>query len=139
MNNKIIIGVVLAVVIIGGVFYFTKSQYQQPSQQQPVTQQPTTQQPTTQQPTTQQTQTTVEANAITIQNFAFNPGTLTVKQGTKVTWTNQDSATHKIKSDTFNSGDLNQGDTFEFTFNNKGSFDYSCSIHPSMTGKIVVE
>lgn len=129
MNNKVIIGVVLAVVIIGGVFYFTKSQYQQPSQQQPVTQQPTTQQP----------QTTVEANTITIQNFAFNPGTLTVKQGTKVIWTNQDSATHKIKSDTFNSSNLNQGDKFDFTFNNKGTFDYSCSIHPSMTGKIVVE
>lgn len=92
-----------------------------------------------QQSTTQQPQTAAEANTVTIQNFAFNPGTLTVKQGTKVTWTNQDSATHKIKSATFNSGDLHQGDTFAFTFNTKGSFDYSCAIHPSMTGKIVVE
>ncbi len=127
MNNKILIGIVLAIVVVGGLFYLTKSQYQ-PSQQ-----------PAMQQPTSQQPQTAVDQNTITIQNFAFNPGTLTVKQGTKVTWTNQDSAAHKIKSDTFNSGSLNQGDKFEFTFSTKGSFDYSCSIHPSMTGKIVVE
>lgn len=127
MNNKIIIGVVSAVVIIGGLYYLTQKQYQ-PSQQ-PVSQQPTVQQP----------QIKAEANTITIKNFAFSPDTLTVKQGAKVTWVNQDSAPHKIKSDTFNSSNLNQGDQFEFTFNNKGSFDYSCSIHPSMTGKIVVE
>lgn len=117
MKNKIIVGVVLVAIVIGGWFFLT--------QKQSVTQ--------------PQPQTKVEANAVTIQNFAFNPATLTVKQGTKVTWTNQDSAPHKIKSGTFNSGDLNQGDKFEFTFSETGSFDYSCSIHPSMTGKIVVE
>lgn len=127
MNNKMLIGIVVIVVIVGGIWYFTQKQYQ-PSPQQPSTQQPAAQPPTT-----------AEANAVTIQNFAFNPGTLTVKQGAKVTWTNQDATTHKIKSDTFNSGDLNQGDTFVFTFQDKGSFEYSCAIHPSMTGKIVVE
>lgn len=121
MNNKIIVGVVLVAIVIGGLFFFMQKQ------------------PANQPSTTQQPQTKAEANKITIQNFAFNPETLTVKQETKVTWTNQDAATHKIKSDTFNSPDLNQGDKFEFTFNKKGSFDYSCSIHPSMAGKIVVE
>lgn len=120
MNNKIIVGLVLAVIIVGGLFFLMQKQ---PTSQPPVTQQ----------------QTKVEANAVTIQNFTFTPATLTVKQGTKVTWTNKDAMIHKIKSDTFNSGELNQGDTFEFTFNDKGSFDYSCAIHPSMTGKIVVE
>ena len=124
--NKILIGVVLVVVVIGGLYFLTKNK---PSQVQPAAQPQAT----------QQTQTAVEANSVTIQNFAFNPDTLTVKQGTKVTWTNQDSTTHKIKSDVFNSSDLSQGDTFAFTFNTKGSFDYSCAIHPSMTGKIVVE
>lgn len=122
MNNKIVIGIVAVIIVIGGIFYFTQKQYQP-----------------TQQPATQQPQTQIAANAVTIQNFAFSPGTLTVTQGTKVTWTNQDATTHKIKSDTFNSSDLNQGDTFTFTFNTKGTFDYSCAIHPSMTGKIVVE
>ena len=128
MNSKIIIGFILVVVVIGGYFYFSKNQYQSSPQQ-----------PTNQQPTTQQPVNKVEANTIAIKDFTFNPGTLTVKQGTKVTWTNQDSMTHKIKSDTFNSSDLNQGDKFEFTFDKKGSFDYICSIHPSMSGKIVVE
>ncbi len=122
MNNKIVIGIVAVIIVIGGIFYFTQNKYQ-PAQQ----------------PATQQPQTQVAANTISIQNFAFNPGTLTVTQGTTVTWTNQDPTTHKIKSDTFNSSDLNQGDTFTFTFNTKGTFDYSCAIHPSMTGKIVVE
>ena len=128
MNNKIIIGGVLIVLVIGGFVFLTQKK-SQPSLQPSINQQSVT----------QPTQTTVETNTITIKDFAFNPATLTVKQGIKVTWTNEDSMTHKIKSDTFNSQDLNQGDKFEFTFNNKGSFDYSCSIHPSMTGKIIVQ
>lgn len=128
MNNKIIIGGVLVIAVIGGLFYFTQKQYQ-PSQQQTQNQQVTTQQP----------QINVGVNTVIIKNFAFSPGTLTVKQGTKVTWTNQDSAPHKIKSDTFNSSNLNNGDAFSYTFNSKGSFDYICSIHPSMSGKIIVE
>lgn len=122
MNSKILIGIVVAIIIIGSLFYFTQKQYQ-PNQP----------------PAAQQPQTQVATNTITIQNFSFNPGTLRVLQGAKVTWINQDATTHKIKSDTFNSSGLHQGDTFEFTFTTKGTFDYSCAIHPSMTGKIVVE
>jgi len=133
VNNKIIIGAILVVIVIGGFLYFTQKQYQT---SQP---QPSTQASSMQQAATQPAQTGTEAGTVTISNFAFNPATLTIKQGTKVTWTNQDSAAHKIKSATFNSGDINQGEKFEFTFDSKGSFDYSCSIHPSMTGKIVVE
>lgn len=128
MNKNIVTGVVIVLLVIGLVIYFTQNQYN-----------PSNSQMAGQQPATDSAQTTVEANAVTIKNFAFNPGTLTVKAGTKVTWTNQDAATHHIKSDTFSSNDLNQGDKFEFTFNDKGSFDYHCAIHPSMIGKIVVE
>jgi len=127
MNNKLIIGGVVVAVIIGGLWYFSQKQYQ-PTQNQPATQQ-----------TAQEPQTTVTANTVTLQNFSFTPATLTVKEGATVTWVNEDSVTHKIRSDTFNSSDLNKGDTFDFTFTTKGSFDYSCSIHPSMTGKIIVE
>ena len=81
----------------------------------------------------------VGANTINIQNFAFSPATLTVKKGTTVTWTNNDSAQHQIKSTTFNSSQLSKGQTFSFTFNDAGTFDYSCAIHPSMLGKIIVE
>lgn len=81
----------------------------------------------------------VEPNAVHIQNFAFSPATLTVKKGTTVTWTNNDSAPHQIKSATFNSSQLSKGQAYSFTFNDAGVFDYSCAIHPSMLGKIIVE
>jgi plastocyanin len=79
------------------------------------------------------------AMTVDIQNFAFSPGTLTIKKDATVTWTNNDSAPHQIKSNTFNSSQLANGQSYSFTFNTVGTFDYSCSIHPSMTGKIIVE
>lgn len=78
-------------------------------------------------------------NAINIENFSFNPNTITVKRGAAITWTNNDSAPHAIKSATFNSEVLNKGQSFSFTFNQAGTFNYSCSIHPVMTGQIIVE
>ena len=81
----------------------------------------------------------VGSNTINIQNFSFTPGALTVKKGNTVTWTNNDSSTHQIKSDFFNSSQLANGQSFSFTFTNSGTFDYSCAIHPTMTGKIIVE
>lgn len=133
--NKMLIGVVAIVVVIGGLFFLTKNQNQ--SSQTPVQQQVQT---PTQQVVPTGTQNKVEGNnTVTIQSFTFSPAVLAVKQGTKVTWVNQDSVSHTIKADTFNSENLSQGDKFEFTFDKKGSFDYICGIHPRMTGKIVVE
>jgi plastocyanin len=80
------------------------------------------------------------AGAVSIKNFAFNPGDVTVAKGTKVTWKNDDSATHRIKSGdgSFDSDDLKNGDSFEHTFDTAGTFDYICGIHPSMKGKVTV-
>lgn len=97
-----------------------------------------TQQQATGQPQTAAPTQTGKA-AIAIKGFAFNPSVLTVKAGTAVVWTNEDSAPHRIKSDSFNSGNLNNGMSFEFKFNDKGTFDYVCGIHPSMKGKVIVE
>jgi plastocyanin len=87
------------------------------------------------------TTTAATSNTINIVNFTFTPGTLTVKAGTTVTWTNNDTTTHRPTSDTgvFDSGDLAPGATFSFTFNNTGTFSYHCSIHPYMTGKVIVQ
>lgn len=82
---------------------------------------------------------TNESASVNIQNFAFSPDALTIKLGTTITWINNDSAPHQIKSATFNSDPLSQGNSFSFTFKNAGTFNYICSIHPSMTGTIVVE
>jgi plastocyanin len=76
---------------------------------------------------------------VTIQNFAFNPETITVSVGTTVTWVNEDSAPHILHSDLFTSNTMNKGDSFSYTFTTAGEVSYICNIHPSMTGKVVVQ
>jgi plastocyanin len=78
---------------------------------------------------------------VEISGFAFVPSTLTVSVGTTVTWTNKDSVSHTVTSDDnlFDSGTLPTGATFDHTFDQKGTFEYHCSFHPYMTGKIIVE
>ena len=87
------------------------------------------------------TTTAAASNTINIVNFTFTPGTLTVKAGTTVTWTNNDSTTHHVASDTgvFDSGNLSPNTTFSYTFNNAGTFPYHCTIHTYMTGTIIVQ
>jgi plastocyanin len=79
--------------------------------------------------------------AITLANFAFAPASITVKAGTKVTWTNKDSTTHTITSDTgaFDSGNLAPNASFSVTFSTPGTFSYHCSLHPSMLGTVIVQ
>jgi len=79
---------------------------------------------------------------IEIKGFAFNPASITISAGTTVIWTNQDSAPHRIISDSGNelgSGSISTGQTYTHTFENPGTYDYHCSIHPSMKGEIVVQ
>jgi plastocyanin len=76
---------------------------------------------------------------INIENFAFNPQELVIKKGNTVTWTNNDSVTHQLSGNGFQSGLLNHGDIFKSTFETIGTFDYNCSIHPSMKGKVIVQ
>jgi plastocyanin len=79
-------------------------------------------------------------NAVAVKNFAFNPGTLTVKAGTKVTWTFDDPVGHNVKANdgSFSSSTLENGATYSFTFTKPGSYSYICSIHPYMKGKVDV-
>jgi plastocyanin len=81
------------------------------------------------------------ATAEVIKDFAFSPETVTVKVGSAVTWTNQDSFAHSVKSadGSFVSQDLQQGQTFTAAFNTAGSFAYICGIHNFMTGTVVVQ
>ncbi len=78
---------------------------------------------------------------VTIQNFAFNPGSLTVPVNTTVTWTNKDGTIHTVTSDTgvFNSGNLSANGTFSFKFTAAGTYMYHCAIHTYMTGTIIVQ
>ena len=91
--------------------------------------------------TQQQSPPPATTNAISIKNFAFNPSTITVKVGENVTWTNGDSASHQVKEDNglFESNILINGQTYTYTFTIAGTYNYTCAIHSSMHGKVIVE
>jgi plastocyanin len=78
---------------------------------------------------------------VKIDNFTFNPQTITVKAGDTVVWTNHDDIPHTVTSKTmvFRSKAVDTDDKFSFTFAKLGTFPYFCSLHPHMTGTIVVE
>lgn len=90
----------------------------------------------------QSSSTPEQQGKISIQNMMFTPSQINIAKGGEVTWTNNDSIAHTVTSDTggeLNSGDIQPGSTYSHTFNTTGSFQYHCSIHPSMRGTIVVK
>ena len=82
-----------------------------------------------------------ETIEVKIDNFVFNPQQITVHAGDSVTWTNRDDIPHTVTSKTmaFRSKAMDTGDKFTFTFTTPGTYAYFCSLHPHMTGAIVVE
>jgi plastocyanin len=78
---------------------------------------------------------------VKIDNFTFAPAALTVPVGTTVTWLNDDDIPHTVadKDRHFRSKPLDTEDSFTYTFSTPGSFEYFCSLHPHMTGRIVVQ
>jgi amicyanin len=82
----------------------------------------------------------VVGDAVSIDNFAFSPATLTVYVGRAVTWTNHDEEPHTVAANdgSFHSPGMDANGTYSFTFTKPGTFDYLCSIHPFMHGTVVV-
>jgi amicyanin len=78
---------------------------------------------------------------VNIDQFTFYPQRITVKAGTTVTWSNEDDVPHTVASSgkAFKSKALDTRDKFSFTFTTPGTYDYFCSLHPHMTGAVVVE
>jgi amicyanin len=78
---------------------------------------------------------------VKIDNFSFAPQTLTVTVGTKVTWTNRDDIPHTSVSTegVWKSKVMDTDETFSYTFTKAGTYPYYCTIHPKMTGKVVVQ
>jgi amicyanin len=78
---------------------------------------------------------------VDIDQFTFTPQRLTVKAGATVTWSNEDDVPHTVASSSkvFKSKALDTGGKFSFTFTTPGTYDYFCSLHPHMTGAVVVE
>lgn len=78
------------------------------------------------------------AQAVAIRDFKYDPTPLTVSVGTKVTWTNDDSAPHTVTGPGLELGDLLEGDTKSFTFTKPGTYAYVCDFHRFMKGSVVV-
>jgi plastocyanin len=78
---------------------------------------------------------------VKIDNFSFAPATISVAAGTTITWTNRDDIPHTVVSDdkVFKSKVLDTDEKFSFTFSKPGTYPYFCSVHPKMTGKVVVQ
>jgi len=86
-------------------------------------------------------QPSAAAAAVKIDNFVFGPQTITVPSGTTVTWTNSDDIPHTAVSTdgVFKSKVMDTDEKFSYTFTKAGTYPYYCTIHPKMTGKIVVQ
>jgi plastocyanin len=78
---------------------------------------------------------------VTIDNFRFDPETITVPAGATVVWTNHDDVPHTVTANTksFGSGALDTDEQFSQTFSQRGQFDYYCAVHPHMTGRVIVK
>jgi plastocyanin len=78
---------------------------------------------------------------VKIDNFTFSPATTTVTAGSTVRWTNHDDIPHNVVSidKSFESKTINTDENFSYTFTKAGIYSYACTIHPRMTGKIIVQ
>lgn len=163
-NTPIIVGIILVILIGAGVYAITSNNTATSTPSDTLTATDTTQMPMGSSTnsnnnsgntggaagTAGSTSGTVGAGAtvtnsnnvaVAIKNFAFTPPSLQVKAGTKVTWTNNDTAPHTVTSvtgGTLNSPQLATGESYSFTFTKAGTYSYYCSVHPNMKGTVVV-
>jgi plastocyanin len=89
-----------------------------------------------------QTTTSSTSFSVEIKSFAFNPETINISKDQTVTWTQFDPIPHTItslNSSVLNSPSLSSGQTFSYTFNETGTFEYYCKFHSSMKGKVIVK
>lgn len=140
--NKLIIGVVVVVIVIAGIVMFAGSQGT--INTEPVPTPTTTVQESSPMPSptaTEEEGAVMEKASVEIKDFAFGPKTLTVKKGTTVTWTNQDSVSHTATADngSFDTGLLAKGESGSVTFDKVGTFAYHCTPHPNMKATIIVQ
>ncbi|MBU6422051.1 MAG: cupredoxin family copper-binding protein [Gammaproteobacteria bacterium] len=84
----------------------------------------------------------LQAATVSISNFSFQPAVLTLKAGARVTWTNHDTTPHTVTSSDkrfTSSGGLDTGDQYSIVFDKPGAYEYFCSLHPMMVGKVIVQ
>lgn len=148
MNKSLTAIIVIVLVIVGAATFFVVSNNnksdkatEQTEVVEETPQSSTSIDANSPEPSSNPTDQNEQTSSVAIENFAFSPNALTVKKGTTVTWTNQDTAEHNVFSedDGGPKGDLlSKGESFSFTFNKVGTFNYICQPHPHMKGTVTV-
>jgi plastocyanin len=134
--NRIILGAVVIIILIGAVALFihgnTNSQSKMQNMNMPSQ---------AQKSSSSAAAKPAGKNAVTIQNFAFSPATVTIKAGQSITWTNEDSIGHSATADSgsFDTGVLSQGQSKTIAFAKAGTYTYHCSVHPNMKATVIVQ
>ena len=127
MKKTLFIGLLVIAVLISGCTTTTTTRPAEPTQTPAPTETP---------------ETTITAPvSVDIKSSTFVPDIVEISKGTTVIWTNDDGVKHTITSisGAFDSGNINPGQTYSYTFNQAGPFEYRCANHPSMThGKVIV-
>ncbi len=80
-----------------------------------------------------------DTTQVSIRDYKFQPDQVAIKKGDTVTWTNIDPVPHDVKFKDAESPNMKKEETYSKTFNEAGTFDYLCDIHPYMKGKVVVQ
>lgn len=80
-----------------------------------------------------------DEDTVIIQDYAYQPAEITIQSGETVTWINMDSVKHTATGDSFDSGLFGKDESFQQTFDETGTYDYICTPHPYMKGKVIVE
>ncbi len=148
--NKTLLWIIIAIIVIGGAAILLNNRSQSGSTQnsnQTVTQAPSTESPTVA-TTNPSGPTQTEGQTVTVTAGGFNPSTITIKAGTKVTWINKSGAVISINSNPhpihtdyspLNLGTVQDGASVSLTFDKPGTYGYHNHLNPSQTGTIVVQ
>ena len=131
--------VIVALVVIGGALYFTNKDSNNGYSSTTPNNSTDMNNKSNQQASTAPTAT----DKVSIKDMTFTPADITVKVGSMVTWTNNDSIAHTVTADVPGDGapdspSIEPGKTYTFEFSKAGTYTYHCSIHPNMTGKVTV-
>lgn len=141
MKNAVI-ALVVILVLGGGAYALTRGSDQTTEDATTNTTEQTDQASTaTEQPTADTESGNTLRTTVAIENFAYSPATITVKKGTTITWTNNDSVEHTVTSDEgtlMNSEMLAKGSSYSVAFNETGTYAYHCQPHPNMKATVVV-
>lgn len=143
--NKKIIGLIVAVLVMAGVVavLFLKNPAEAPPAYSTNNPSDMSNMPSNMDMSQENNTQPTATDKVDIKDFAYSPKIITVKKGTTVTWTNQDSTRHNIAPDKetadFKASELlSKGEAYRVTFNTAGTFTYHCTPHPYMKGTVVV-